>query len=176
MDFFTISQTPYVFVKMFANEQFLNVHVEKLDRLTPLKTFHRDNNERTVMPVFKCQEDAMRFRRRTSECCYALNLWKTDEVYPIDHNMSHLSLTSKIKFSPNYPCELYDIAPFDLHDVDAILSLSLKAHIGFFMVGTFNILGNTISMNGIVVDLEHRCTDQEHIILLQNTYENIYLT
>jgi len=170
MDFFTVSQTPYVCMK--NNTRFFNLHVNNLDRSTPLKMFRRDNTERTVIPVFKCREDAMRFKS-TNTSCYAP--WKIEAVYPIDVNMSHLSLSSKIHHIPN---ELYDVAPFDLNDTDTILSLSLKAHIGFFIIGTFNVLANTVSMNGIVVDfaLHDRFTDQEHMTMLQATYESIYLT
>jgi len=176
MDFFTVSQTPYVFMK--NNKQFFNVHVDNLDRSTSLKMFRRDNSERTVIPVFKCREDATRFQQSTVQSCYAFDTWKTEEVYPIDVNMSHLALTSKIHHIPKYLCELYDVAPFDLNDADTILSLSLKAHIGFFVIGTFNVLANTVSMNGIVVDLTlyDHFTDQEHMTLLRATYESIYLT
>jgi hypothetical protein len=97
--------------------------------------------------------------------------------------MSHLSLSSKIHHIPNElydvaPFDLNDVAPFDLNDTDTILSLSLKAHIGIFIIGTFNVLANTVSMNGIVVDfaLHDRFTDQEHMTMLQDTYESIYLT
>lgn len=182
MDFFTVYQSPYVFVK--NRTRFFNVHVNNLDRTTPLRMFHRDNTERAVIPVFKCREDAIRFQRsaiQSNKCCYTFDKWKTAEVYPIDIHMSHLSITSKITPIPKYlwnECGLYEITPLDLNDTDFIVSLSLKAHIGFFVVGTFNVLENTISMNGVVVDsdLHDQLTDQEHMTLLQTTYENIYLT
>ena len=182
MEFFTVYQTPYVFVK--NRTQFFNVHVDNLDRTTPLKMFHRDNTERVVIPVFKSREDATRFQRSAIQmktCCHTFDTWKTAEVYPIDVNMSHLSLTAKMHTVPKYlwdECELYEPTPLDLNDIDAILSLSLKAHIGYFVVGTFNILENTLSINGVVVDsnLHHEFTDQEHMALLQTTYERIYLT
>ena len=138
MEFFTVYQTPYVFVK--NRTQFFNVHVDNLDRTTPLKMFHRDNTERVVIPVFKSREDATRFQRsaiQTKTCCHTFDTWKTAEVYPIDVNMNHLSLTTKVHTVPKYlwdECELYEPTPLDLNDIDAILSLSLKAHIGYFVV------------------------------------------
>lgn len=179
---FLLNQTPCVFVK--NEKQFLNLYVDHMERISPLHLFHKENSERTVIPVFKSESDANRFKHcalQSISYCYVFDKWETNEVYPMDINMSHLSITSNIKPVPKYlwnECELYDIVPFNLNDMDLILSLSLTANIGYFVVGGFHVVGNQVSMNGVVVDpaLHNHFNDNEHMALMQQTYEHIYLT
>lgn len=177
-------QTPRVFVK--NGHQYWTLYVDRFEQRSSLSLFQcsqQERHERSLIPVFKNEVDARRFDRcavRSTTHCYALDQWKTNDTYPMEPHMSHLSVSASIRGIPRYlwnECELYDIVPFDLHDMDLVLSLSLKANVGFFVVGTFHVLGNRLSMNGVVVDpsLQDHFSDHEHLTLMQTTYEDLYL-
>lgn len=174
MDFYTLYQNPRVFKKDDAYLQFNVPNHLGPSRLKAFQKVDHVEEHRSLVPVFKSPGDAERFRK---EVIYlsAVFQWEVNDTFPIDDGMNHLSITSDLFHLP----ELHspDCVPLDLNDVDTVLSLCLRAHYGFFVVGSFNVVSNVLTVNGVVVDpsLDHHFNDIEHLNVLKHTYESIYL-
>jgi hypothetical protein len=135
---------------------------------------YRNLQERNVLPVFKNKKDAERFERDVlSRSC---GVWTVETTYPVDERMDHMSVMSKLRGKTMVSAENSLMTTFDLHDPDTIVSLSVRAHYGFLVVGSFHTVSNVVSLNGIVVtpNLEH-VSEREHLKTLCDLFEESYL-
>lgn len=170
MDFYTLYQNPCVFKR---DDAYLQFNVPNHLGQSRLKAF-QNTQHRSIVPVFKSPGDAERFRK---EAIYlsAVFRWEVNDTFPIDEGMNHLSITSEVFHLPEPHSP--DCVPLDLNDVDTVLSLCLRANYGFFVVGSFHVVSNVLTVNGVVVDpiLDYHFNDKEHLNVLKHTYESIYL-
>ena len=173
MDFYTLYQNPCVFKRDDAYLQFNVPNHLGPSRLKAFQKNHVDEH-RSIVPVFKSPRDADRFRR---EAIYlnAVFRWKVNDTFPIDENMNHLSITSELFHLPESHSP--ERVSLDLNDADTVLSLCLRANYGFFVIGSFHVVSNVLTVNGVVVDpsLDYHFNDSEHLNVLKKTYEDIYL-
>lgn len=135
---------------------------------------YRNLHERNVLPVFKNKKDAERFERDVLS--RSGGIWTVEYTFPVDERMDHLSVVSTLCSKTNTFLGDSHMTTFDLHDPDTIVSLSVRAHYGFLVVGSFHVVSNVVSLNGIVVtpNLEH-VSEQEHLNTLCDLFEESYL-
>ena len=173
MDFYTLYQNPSVFKR---EDTYLQFNVPNHSGPSRLKAFQKNHVEehRSLLPVFKSPGDASRFRK---EVIYlsAMFRWEVNDTFPIDEGMNHLSITADLFHLPEPHSA--DCVPLDLNDMDTILSLCLCANFGFFVIGSYHVVSNVLTVSGVVVDpsLENHFNDNEHLNVLKHTYERIYL-
>ena len=181
MEFYTLYQNPRVFKR---DDAYLQFNVPNHLGSSRLKAFQKnqDDEHRSLVPIFKSPRDADRFRK---EVIYLNTVfrWEVNDTFPIEENMNHLSITADILHLPEPQrggariARQPECVSLDLGDVDTVLSLCLRANYGFFVVGSFNVVSTLLTINGVVVDplLDYHFNDTEHINVLKQSYENLYL-
>jgi hypothetical protein len=150
----------------------MHINVKNRFGSCKLPIFH-DMRERNVIPVFKSPVDATRFERDVLSQG-TMRSWRIEDTYPIDVNMNYLSMVSLLETS--VCTKDANCTPLDLDDMDTVLSLSVLAHYGFFVVGTFDVTRGEVSINGVLVDANLQSVgEDEHVHMLKRVYEKIYI-
>lgn len=139
---------------------------------------------RPVLPIFPSKSECLRFRDEVV-CHYHSHMTEWEMYFPIDDRALpdrcrsvYVENALRNRSQPKNDTFQSHPVPFDFsNDEDNIVvTMSLRSHMGFFVVHSFDVCDQILSMNGVLVDSSYdNVSSEEHVRYLCDNLENNFL-
>jgi hypothetical protein len=126
---------------------------------------------RPVVPIFHSKREGLRFRDEVV-CRYHSHMTEWEMYYSANDNgvlpdlcrMVYVENTLRNRSKPKNDTFQSHPVPFDFSNKDLIVSMSLQSNTGFFMVDSFDVSKQILSMNGVLVESSYEnVSGDEHV-------------
>ena len=132
---------------------------------------------RPVLPIFSSEPECLRFRYEVV-CKYHSHMteWEMyflmdDRVLPDRCRSVYVENALRNRSKPKNDTFQSHPVPFEFSDL--VSTMSLRSHMGFFVVHSFDVCDHILSMNGVLVDSTYEdVSGDEHLRYLCETLEN----